>query len=77
MLLQDVKFVFEADDDVLLTLELGLVVALQSSNAHLQGFLSSLELRNLLPQAVEVTVVQLVRLDFSSVRCHDSLSESL
>lgn len=67
----------QALDDVCLTLELGLVVSLEGSHADFEGVLSSAEVFDLASEGVEVTVVELVRLNLSPVCSCNSVSESL
>lgn len=73
LLLKNVEFVFETVDDILLTLQLGLVIALQSSNAHIESLLSSPKLSDLLLQIIEISLVQFVGLNLSTVGRHDPL----
>ena len=77
MVLEDLELVLKTLDDVLLAGDLRFVVSLESSHADLKSIFSHSEVLNLGLQTVEISLVELVRLNLSPVSCSYAVSESL
>lgn len=77
LVLEHLEFVLAAADDAVLTLDLCLEISLQNCNALLIGLSSSLEVFDLGAQGSEVSLAQLVGLDFGPVGRDDTLPDVL
>ena len=77
LVFQDFYFVMKAVDDVVLTCNLSFIVALELGDAYFKGFLSSPKLFDVCFQHGEVSLIDLVRLDFLLVTWDDSVTDAL
>ena len=75
--LDDLKLVLTAGNHILLRLELVLVVRLQGGHAHLESLLATSEIVDLGAESGKVAIIELVRLDLSSVGGNDALTDAL
>lgn len=77
LVLEHLELILATVDDAVLALDLGFEVALQNCNALLVGISPSLQVLNLGSQSSEVSLAELVRLDFSPVSRDDPLADVL
>ena len=74
---QNFTFMLKTLNNHILTIQLGFIISFQKRNALIECFFSSLKVFNLSSDSGEVSIVEFLRFNFSSICSNYSLSDSL